>query len=229
MTFIKPFIGLLIIASSNVMADWSTSVTFVSDYTFNGISQTQNKPALQGSLDYAFDGGEYLGSWGSNVDFETDTSLEWDFYAGKFIQLNKKWSIDYGVAYYSYHTGSSDGNYPEVYSKFGYDSDYGITEFNVWYSWDYFGTSAGHVITMIAHSFDVLSGHTIRLSADTSNSLDGNKYLWDEGAKSYYHYRVSYQTNIEGFDIEISAENTNLGYDTADERVVLSISRVFSI
>ncbi|MBQ4852406.1 TorF family putative porin [Pseudoalteromonas sp. MMG012] len=221
----------LALASTNAMADWSTTVTGASDYTFNGVSQTQDDPAIQGSLDYGFDSGVYAGSWASNVDFADDTNLEWDFYVGKFITLNESWSMDYGIAYYSYHgdTNSSDGNYPEVYSKFGFTNELGQTEFNFWYSWDYFGTGAGHTIAMIAHSVEVAEGHTLRASFDVSNSLDGDKYMWDAGDKSYYHYLLAYQTSVEGFNLELAAENTSLDYNTADERIVFSVSRTFSL
>ena len=231
-TFKKTLCALpLVLASSHAAADWSATLTGVSDYTFNGVSQTQNDPALQGSIDKAFDNGVYAGSWASNVDFGGDTDLEWDFYVGRYLELNSNWSVDYGIAYYSYHGGdnSSDGNYPEVYSKFGYASEYGQTEFNFWYSWDYFGTGAGHTIAMVAHTFEIAEGQSLRASFDVSNSLDGNKYAWDGNDSSYHHYRLAYQTAFKGFNIEVAAENTNLDWDTADERVVLSVSRTFDL
>ncbi|CAH9061468.1 hypothetical protein PSECIP111951_02496 [Pseudoalteromonas holothuriae] len=224
-------LSALTLASSHAMANWSTTVTAASDYTFNGVSQTQNDPALQASLDYGFDNGVYAGTWASNVDFADDSNLEVDFYVGKYVTLNDSWSADYGIAYYSYHGDSSsdDGNYPEVYTKFGFANSLGQTEFNFWYSWDYFGTGADHTVAMIAHSIEVAPGHTIRASFDVSNSLDGEKYMWDAGDKSYNHYRLAYQTSYEGFNIEVAAENTSLDYNTADERIVLSASRTFSL
>ena len=45
---------------------------------------------------------------------------------------------------------------------------------------------------------------------------------------SFYHYRLAYQTSYEGFDFEIAAENTNLDFDTADERIVFGVSKTFS-
>lgn len=221
----------LVLASNYAAADWSATLTGASDYTFNGVSQTQNDPALQGSIDKAFANGVYAGSWASNVDFGDDTDLEWDFYVGRFVELNQSWSLDYGIAYYSYHGGdnSSDGNYPEIYTKFGYASEFGQTEFNFWYSWDYFGTEAGHTIAMVAHTFEIAEGHALRASFDISNSLDGDKYTWDGNDKSYNHYRLAYQTAFKGFDIEVAAENTSLDWDTADERIVLSVSRTFDL
>ncbi|MCF6439312.1 TorF family putative porin [Pseudoalteromonas luteoviolacea] len=220
----------LLICSNFAMADWSTTLTAASDYTFNGVSQTQNDPAIQASLDKAFEGGVYAGSWASNVDFG-DTDIEWDFYLGKYVELDEQWSADYGIAYYSYHGAreSSDGNYPEAYAKFGYSNALGQTEFNFWYSWDYFGEGAGHVIAMIAHTIEVMPNHALRASVDVSNSLDGDKWLWQNTDKSYYHYRLAYQTSLHQFNIEIAAENTSLDFDTADERLVVSLSRAFSM
>jgi len=230
-TMIKTSLISLALCSNLAMADWSTTVTGASDYTFNGVSQTDNGPAIQASLDKAFDNGLYAGSWASNVDFGTDTNLEWDFYVGRYAELNSQWSIDYGIAYYTYHgeSASSDGNYPEVYAKFGFNNELGNTEFNFWYSWDYFGTDAGHTIAMVAHTVELAPNHNLRASFDISNSLDGNKYSWQATDKSYHHYRLAYQTSYEGFNIEVAAENTNLDWDTADERIVLSVARTFSL
>lgn len=218
--------------STSVLADLSVTITGASDYSFNGVSQTQNDPALQGSLDYSFDdSGMYVGTWASNVDFGDGTDVEWDAYFGKYAQLNEAVSLDYGIAYYSYHgqSNSSDGNYPEIYTKFAYASELGQTELNFWYSWDYFGTGAGHVISMIAHTIELAPNHALRASFDISNSLDGDKYAWDTDGKSYSHYRLAYQTSLAGFDIEVAGENTSLDIDTADERIVFSIARTFSL
>ena len=43
------------VLSTTAAANWSTTITAASDYTFNGVSQTDNDPALQASLDYAYD------------------------------------------------------------------------------------------------------------------------------------------------------------------------------
>ncbi|GGE83388.1 TorF family putative porin [Pseudoalteromonas gelatinilytica] len=222
----------LALLSTSAMADLSTTVTLASDYTFNGVSQTMNDPAIQGSLDYAFaDSGMYVGTWASNVDFGDGTDIEWDAYFGNYAELTDALSVDYGIAYYSYHGEdySSDGNYPEVYSKFGYDSSIGQVEFNLWYSWDYFGTGAGHLIYMVAHTFEVAPNHAFRASFDVSNSLDGDKFSWDGSDKSYKHYRLAYQTSYAGFDIEIAGENTSIDSEYADERIVASISRSFDL
>lgn len=209
----------------------SSTVTATSDYTFNGVSQTDNDPALQASLDYGFDNGWYIGSWASNVDFGQgdDTWLELDFYAGKYIELNDKVSVDAGLAYYTYHGDdfSDDYQYPELYTKFGYSSSLGQSELNFWYSWDYFGTDAGHYIMMAAHTFTVAEGHDIRVVFDRSTSTDKDKWAWD-GDKAYNHYRVEYMTSWSGFDFNLAVEDTSMDLDNSDARVVLSAARTFN-
>ena len=82
---------------------------------------------------------------------------------------------------------------------------------------------------MLAHTFEIAPNHAIRASFDVSNSLDGNKFAWDGNDKSYNHYRLAYQTSFAGFDFELAGENTSLDWDTADERIVASISRSFDL
>jgi len=221
-----------LLLTSTAQADLSSTVKLASDYTFNGVSQTDNGPALQASLDYS-EGNFYAGTWASNVDFGSadDTNLEWDAYVGNYWQLNKTVGLDAGVAYYTYHgdDASSSYKYGEAYSKFSFATDLGKSELNFWYAWDYFGTDAGHYIVMAAHTFNISEGHDIRVSADRSTSNDTSKWAWGNGDKSYNHYRIEYSTSWKGLDINLAAEDTSMDWDTADSRVVLSISKTFSL
>lgn len=221
-------------------ADVSATVGLVSDYTFNGISQTDNGPALQASLDY--DGEHfYTGAWASSVDFgdDEDTEVELDFYAGKYFQLSQAVSFDAGIAYYTYHgqdnkddqTASDDLAYPEVYAKTGFASGLGQTELNLWYSWDYFGAGDGHSVVMLAHSVDVVENHTLRVSIDQS-TFDDSDVDWDDNS-SYVHYRLAYQTSYKNFNFELAAEDTDISEgeneNLADARIVAGVSYTFDL
>jgi uncharacterized protein (TIGR02001 family) len=221
----------LLAVSANATAEISSTINLASDYTFNGVSQTDSSPALQASLDYAADNGFYLGTWASNVDFGSadDTNLEWDAYVGHFFQLNKRIGLDVGIAYYTYHgdSASSDYAYPETYAKFGYNSSLGDSEVNFWYSWDYFGLDVNHYIAMVAHTVEGAPGHNIKVTFDRSTSADENKWAWGD-KDAYNHYRVEYMTSWQGFDFDLALEDTSMDFDTTDTRVVLSVSRTFS-
>ena len=233
-TMIAAATACLLTLSGTALADVSATVNLASDYTFNGVSQTSNDPALQASLDYAAESGFYAGTWASNVDFggTDDTNIEWDAYIGQYFQLNEKIGLDVGIAYYTYHgaDASDTYNYPEAYTKFAYSSSMGDSELNFWYSWDYFGLDVDHYIAMVAHTFEVAPGHSVKVSFDRSTSADENKWYWgQEGKDAYNHYRVEYMTSWKGFDFDIALEDTNMNIDTADTRVVLSVSRTFSL
>ncbi len=231
-TLIAAATTCLLTLSTGALAGVSATVNLASDYTFNGVSQTGNDPALQGSLDYAADSGFYAGTWASNVDFGSgeDTNIEWDAYVGQYFQLNERVGLDTGIAYYTYHGDSASDtyNYPEAYAKFGYSSSVGDSELNFWYSWDYFGLDVSHYIVMVAHTVEVAPGHNIKVTFDRSTSADEAKWAWD-GQDAYNHYRVEYMTSFKGFDFDLALEDTNMGWDTADTRVVLSVSHTFSL
>lgn len=106
------------------------NVALVSNYIFRGISQTQNKPAIQGGFDYAHASGFYVGTWASNVSWVQDTamksdnSLEWDFYGGYKGAFADDFTYDVGVLQYYYPgtvlPGAKNTNSTEVYGAIGW-------------------------------------------------------------------------------------------------------------
>jgi len=95
----------------------SANFGLYSDYTFRGISQTGNDPAVQGSIDWSIDTGMhgigiYAGAWGSNVNL-ADGDLEIDFYGGltkTFGPVNAK----AGFIYYRYPGARGSLNFDYV-------------------------------------------------------------------------------------------------------------------
>lgn len=89
-----------------------------SDYRTRGISQTQNDPALQGSLTLAHASGLYAGVWSSNVDFGfgSSTRQELDYYAGYFWQINDDVTLDTSYIKYVYPR-QGNFNYGEYHTE----------------------------------------------------------------------------------------------------------------
>ncbi len=103
-------LGLLLV--SGVVNAQSYTITpnvgVVSDYLVRGISQTSGRPALQAGVDWAHDSGFYLGLWGSNVSWITDTgatgsaNLELDTYGGYKSSFDNGISYDLGYIRYNF-------------------------------------------------------------------------------------------------------------------------------
>ncbi|HYC06085.1 MAG TPA: TorF family putative porin [Azospirillaceae bacterium] len=59
-------------------------VRLVSDYVDRGVSNSDNHPALQGSIGWLWEGGAYVSVWGSSVDFDDgdEATVELDYVLG---------------------------------------------------------------------------------------------------------------------------------------------------
>ena len=110
-----------VFAAGHAAAATSGTLALTSDYLFRGISQTNQEPALQGGIEYAHDGGFYLGAWGSNISWLSDyssaatpisSSIELDAYAGWRGNLGESLKFDAGV--YSYYY---PGDYPHGFVR----------------------------------------------------------------------------------------------------------------
>lgn len=92
--------------------NFSGAVTVASDYLFRGISQTDENPAIQGSIDWKHPWGPFIGVWGSNVDFDDgdQATAEFDWYAG-YARTYRNVDVDVRVIYYSYAGADTPRDY----------------------------------------------------------------------------------------------------------------------
>src|SRR5512132_2488144 len=100
------------------------TVALTNDYIFRGMSQTDDNPTIQGSINYTLDTGfygtsVYGGVWGSNLDFNDDAAtnngahleLDWTFgFMGNILDTGIGYTL--GAIYY---------NYPGARSGLSYD------------------------------------------------------------------------------------------------------------
>ena len=82
-------------------ADTWGSAGLTSDYFFRGASQNGHSPAAQVMFGASSDR-FYGGVWASQVDFENDASIEYDFWAGMELIERENFSLDLGVIQYNY-------------------------------------------------------------------------------------------------------------------------------
>ena len=98
----------------------TANVTVASSYVYRGLTQTNNKPAIQGGFDYAHESGFYIGNWNSNISWISDgypgskpavtAPIEMDFYAGfKKELIGEGFASDIGVLQYYYPTSGLPG------------------------------------------------------------------------------------------------------------------------
>lgn len=99
--------------------DVAFGVAFASDYVLRGISQTDNKPAVQGYFEADYTATNWLtlyaGLWGSNVSF---ADAEFDISGGGRFSWNN-FGLDIGFVYYDYPSGGGI-SYGEFYAKPSY-------------------------------------------------------------------------------------------------------------
>lgn len=106
-------------------ADTSANVGVTSNYVFRGFTQTRDRLAIQGGIDYTQTSGFYAGAWASQVDLPRGgrnnkdvTGLEVDGYAGINTELQGGMVLDLGVIQYSY-TDADKGDARELYFGLG--------------------------------------------------------------------------------------------------------------
>lgn len=227
-----------LIDPKSIPGSFSANIWGVSEYFFRGISQTDDKPALQGGFDYTVDLlkgpgiGGYLGVWGSNVDFnETATTnganLEIDLYGGlrgKLFNTGIGWDV--GFIYY-YYPGTADAlGYDFVEGKIALSYDFGIAAVTASYNYspDYFADSGN------AHypkfQVDVPVGKYLTLSAYIARQYVEKNVNF--ALPDYTEWNVKAATKLAGFDLFVMYTDTNIqNVDAAADMVLFGIGRSF--
>lgn len=206
-----------------VQAELSTTLTLTSDYTFDGVSQTQEDPAFQASLDYSHESGFYAGIWGSNVDFGPGdpADVEVDYYAGVAGDIGDTgFGYEGGLYYYTY-TGAPSKGYDYGEALLATTFPFGTT----WQVW-------------LADDDDVFNGfawrtkllHTFALPNDFGLALQFTYVDRTDLDFDYTHWRAGVTRSFAGFDFEVAYEDTSINNDpNADARVLFTVSRGFSL
>ena len=227
--------------SDIIPGNFSATLTAASNYLFRGISQTDNIPAVQGSFDYSLDLDEgfgiYAGVWGSNLNFKDggDAQLEVDTYFG-MQGSSGKFSWKFGGIYYGYPGTESfrKYNYWEIAGNTGYDFGIAAVNVGVNYSPDYFAGSGsayypyGDVkvpLPFLADFAPYVSGHIGHEAIDRNSAF---------GTPDYTEWAIGVGAKIQGFDIAVKYQDTNLsksecfnGTDWCGSTAVVTVSRTF--
>ncbi len=217
-------------------AGFSGSLTLVSEYRIRGISQSGEKPAVQGWLEYFHDSGFYAGWWGSNVDFYSSSDpfdnkerLENDLYIGYFNQLNDNLSYDFTYFEYFYSGAKSDVDFNEVVLGV----DYYNLRMVYSYANDVFNTGEDYSYIEADYKIELPMSFGLALHAGYSfgDALDSAVLGFDE----YLDYSVTVDKNIAGLGFSVGYFDTNIGgkfvinnnYNANQNAFIFSVSKEF--
>ncbi|NQU58350.1 MAG: hypothetical protein HQ513_14025, partial [Rhodospirillales bacterium] len=112
-----------------IPGDLSANLGLFTDYVSRGISNTNERRAFQGGIDYSLETGFagtsiFLGAWGSTVDFDDgdEATIEVDYYGGITGHIGG-FDLSAGVYYYTYPgaANSLDYDYTEGTLSVGYE------------------------------------------------------------------------------------------------------------
>lgn len=217
---------------------FSANVALVSDYAFRGVSQTDERPALQGGFDFAHTSGFYVGVWGSSISWLDDidtssspgSSLELDVYGGYRRPLGPL-GLDVGVLRYEY-----PGDFDSRWQREAGLEDPSTTEGYVGVSWQFLSVKYSHAFTELfglpdsdgSEYLDVTAAHEL-IDGLTLSAHIGRQRVKGPG-DSYTDWKVGVTKDFAGFGVGLHYVDTNLDDAqalNADERVVLSVSKVF--
>ncbi len=213
--------------------DVSANVGFVSEYSFRGIAQSNENPAVQGGFDVSHNTGWYAGIWGSNVNFNDgdEAQLEVDVYGG-YSGAFKGLSYDIGLIYYAYPGANSSLDYDFIEGSLavGYDFDVFSTSASLNYSPEYFGDSGDAVY--YAAAVDVPLPSDLTLSAHIGHQTIDDGAAFGIGDDSYTDWSVGLGYNFEGFDLSLQYVDTDLDEpgecsDGCDSRFIFGVFRSF--
>jgi uncharacterized protein (TIGR02001 family) len=187
--------GLLAISGVS-QAQFSSTWTAVSDYDFRGFSQSAKDPALQGSVDYAFESGVSVGAWASNVDFGdgNDEDLELDVYVNYAGKINDTFSWTTGATWYDYPTGDDTDGYWEAYLGF----NAGAFSFKQWYADDFYALADAQTALYTEGNYTVAIGEKFSLAFHVGYSWGD---YWEDADAETVDYAVQGNYSAGNFTI----------------------------
>lgn len=208
--------------SEDGMHEVTGNISLLSDYVFRGISQTSNKPAIQGGLDYGHASGFYLGTWGSNVDFGSgdDAKSEFNIWGGFASEIGDTGiGYDLGVVRYLYPGVSGDYDFNEIYAGLSYS----FFSLGVWHSSNF--ANSGDTGTYYNLGFEYGLPYEITFMASIGyQDLDSNI------GKSYNDFMIGVSKNFADLDFSLTWTDTDSdGYDNLDDNDLAKNIFTFSV
>ena len=218
--------------------EWSANMAILSEYSFRGVSQSNEDPAIQVGIDYAHETGFYVGFWASSVEFNDGpnaTQIETNFYTGYGGSYGK---VDYDLGFLYYYYPEEDADEPgsglgeqdlwEIYGSLGttfdMESEPSITA-GFAYSPDYYGSDGDSIY--IYGEFGFSLGPISPYATVAYLDVEGDKTT--PAGYDYVHYTIGASADIGQFTLDLYWSDKQEGDDhggsgRAHDGVIFGIS-----
>ena len=220
----------------------TANMALTTDYVFRGVSQSQNKPAVQGGVDFGMNG-FYLGLWGSNVawvnegNYRDNNSLELDVYGGYKGTFADDFGYDLGVITYYYPGESVEGmttpNTTEVYAGISWKTlslkyNYAVSDYIFGWTTSEGGKTNGSYYLDLSGTYDLGDGWGVLGHIgyqDIKNNSDASYTDWKLGVTKDVGFGV-FALAYTDTDANTTAYTWN-GKEVAGSKAVLTFSKSF--
>ncbi|MBF0160324.1 MAG: hypothetical protein HQL58_12465 [Magnetococcales bacterium] len=243
-----PIVGigmaLFAVASNDAAAEMklddftvTSNLSLYSDYVSRGFTNSNRKPALQGSVKLAHSSGFYVSAWGSNVRFDLmgndSPDIEVDLAGGWSQEFENGLSVDVGALRYLYPgvPGAIEMPYTEFYAGLGYKIMDLSLNAKYYYSPDFSGSIAGDPASYLTATAEYALPYDIKVGASYGHSF--GPFFKNGGiASSYNDYRIGISKDISGVVASLNWYDTDsrgkaLGGPIAVNRFVVGLSKDF--
>lgn len=237
-------ITLSVLVSSQVKAitlnesfEVLTTLGIYSEYNLRGLSLTQTKPAIQGSVALMHSSGAYAVALASQVDLAiADADYEADYFVGYYYPFNDHINLDIGYAKFTY-PDSSFLNLSETYAvlkaygaKAGvyYTSDGGSND-DQSYMYSYIGYE-NHDLLPYGIGLDTHIGQYDYKDPSffNENGKAKNKYTeWEIGFKKNFKYVDAAMSYVDTDLSKTECESFTGDKESCSARLVFGLSTTF--
>lgn len=227
---------LMSITTLEAQVELNGNVSITNDYTFRGISQTLQEPAVQGGLDLAGPAGFYAGVWGSSVNFGEDlesgarAQMELDVYGGIATSF-AGFDLNLGGLLYAYPGAASARGYDfyEVYGRVARTFGPLVMGMDGAWSPDFFAGSGTGLFGGLDLSIGI-PNTPLSIDGAIGHQLIQDNETW--GTPDYTSWSINTSTQFIGLGLGLGFTGTNLdeascfgGSDLCKTRFVVNVNR----
>ena len=211
--------------------DWTItgSAAVASQYRFRGISQSDNRPVVQGAITVQHASGFYVSTWGSSASAEDSPvnigGTEIDVYGG-YSKTLAGFTLDGGLYGYIYpgseHAVGISESYYEVYGDVSkaYGPITAKAGINFAPNQSYFkdfNTATRHNVYVYGELGFAPTSFPISFHSHLGHTAGGFDYLVNKGVKQYLDYTVGATYKWKALAFDLSVVGTNLSKSDTSE------------